>query len=89
MIQRSRNVTEGPSSRKQGLSALPGVTHHRKDEQIGMPIDPVEVVVDEPGTYLQWGVIQISVANLIVIGLMLLVFVLALFLPFPGGRRRP
>jgi hypothetical protein len=44
--------------------------------------------MNEPGSYLHWGVIQISVANLIVIGLMLLVFVLALVLPFPGGRRR-
>ena len=44
--------------------------------------------MDQPGVYLHWGVIQISLANVIVIGLMLLVFVLALVLPFPG-RRRP
>jgi hypothetical protein len=31
--------------------------------------------------------IYISAANLIVIGLMLLIFVLALVLPFPGGRK--
>lgn len=47
------------------------------------------VDLDHPGHYLDWGVIQISVANLVVIGLMLLVFVLALVLPFPKGRRRP
>ena len=41
-----------------------------------------------PGHYLHWGVIQISLANLIVIGLMLAVFGLALVLPFPGRRRR-
>jgi len=45
--------------------------------------------MDQPGSYLTWGFIQISVANLIVIGLMLLVFVLALFLPFPGRKHRP
>jgi hypothetical protein len=39
------------------------------------------------GPYLHWGVIQISVANLVVILLMLVVFALALLLPFPGGRR--
>jgi hypothetical protein len=44
--------------------------------------------MDHPGYYLNWGVIQISLANLIVIGLMIVVFVLALFLPFPGRRRR-
>jgi hypothetical protein len=46
---------------------------------------PVVGNMDHPGRYVHWGVIQISVANLIVIGLMLLVFVLALVLPFPKG----
>jgi hypothetical protein len=38
------------------------------------------------GSYVHWGVIQISVTNLVIILVMLLVFVLALLLPFPGGR---
>jgi hypothetical protein len=43
-------------------------------------------VVDLSGTghYLEWGIIQISYANATVILLMILVFVLALVLPFPG-----
>ena len=42
------------------------------------------------GHYIHWGFIQISVANLVVILLMILVFVLAILLPFPrqGGRGR-
>ena len=40
------------------------------------------------GHYLHWGVVQISAANLTVIILMIAVFVVALFLPFPGTRRR-
>jgi hypothetical protein len=42
------------------------------------------------GHYVHWGFIQISVANLVVIALMIVVFVLAIFLPFPrhGGRDR-
>ena len=44
--------------------------------------------MNHPGYYLHWGVIQISLANVIVIGLMLLVFDLALVLPFPGRRGR-
>ncbi|MFF4131958.1 hypothetical protein ACFY1B_10535 [Streptomyces mirabilis] len=39
------------------------------------------------GRYVHWGVIQVSVANLVVIGLMVIVFVAALLLPFPGDRR--
>ena len=45
--------------------------------------------LDGPARYLQWGPIQISVANLVVILLMVVVFVLAILLPFPKGRRRP
>jgi hypothetical protein len=44
--------------------------------------------LNHPGHYLHWGVLQISVANLVVILLMIAVFVAALLLPFPGGRRR-
>ena len=43
------------------------------------------------GTYVHWGFVQISVANLVVIALMVLVFVAALVIPFPSrerGRRR-
>ncbi|MFI1562245.1 hypothetical protein ACH4ZX_04130 [Streptomyces sp. NPDC020490] len=40
------------------------------------------------GHYLHWGVVQISVANLVVFALMVTVFVLALLLPFPRGRRQ-
>ncbi|MDQ2742871.1 MAG: hypothetical protein M3Z66_11335 [Chloroflexota bacterium] len=36
--------------------------------------------------YFHWGFILISVANLIVIALMVLVFVLAVLLPFPGSK---
>jgi hypothetical protein len=36
--------------------------------------------------FVHVGVVQISVANLIVIGAMIVVFVLALVLPFPHGR---
>jgi len=46
------------------------------------------VNLDRVGHYLTWGVIQVSVANLVVIGAMVVVFVLALLLPFPRGRRR-
>jgi len=45
------------------------------------------VPMDPPGTFLHWGVIQISVANLIVIVLMIAVFVAALVLPFPGRKK--
>jgi hypothetical protein len=38
------------------------------------------------GRYIHWGFIQISVANLVVILLMIAVFVLAILLPFPRRK---
>lgn len=46
------------------------------------------VNLDHPGHYLHLGVVQISVANLVVILLMIAVFVAALLIPFPKGRER-
>lgn len=37
--------------------------------------------------YFDWGFIHISVANLVVIALMILVFIMAILLPFPAGTR--
>ena len=44
------------------------------------------VNLNHPGHYLHWGVVQISYANVIVIATMLVLFGLALVLPFPKGR---
>ena len=39
------------------------------------------------GRYIHWGFIQISVANLVVILLMIAVFIAAILLPFPRRKR--
>jgi hypothetical protein len=40
------------------------------------------------GHYISWHWIDISVANFVVIVLMVVTFVVALLAPFPGRRRR-
>ncbi|MGO4227869.1 hypothetical protein AB4Y72_03260 [Arthrobacter sp. YAF34] len=40
------------------------------------------------GTYFGWDGFTIQSGNLIVIVVMIVLFVLALVLPFPGGKRR-
>ncbi len=42
--------------------------------------------MDQVPSYIQWGILQISVPNLIVIGLMVLVFALALVIPYAHVR---
>ena len=44
--------------------------------------------MDQPAPYFHWGFILISVPNLVLIGVMLLLFVIALVAPFPGHSRR-
>jgi hypothetical protein len=61
-----------------------GVVHSHVAGVLGMLGSIVHL--DGLGTYIHWHFIYISVANLIVIGLMLLVFVLAIVLPFPRHR---
>ena len=46
------------------------------------------VPLDNLGHYFHWHWIYISVANLIVIWLMVVVFVAALLAPFPGRKSR-
>ena len=43
--------------------------------------------MDKPAYVIHWGVLQITLANLIVILLLVAVFAAAVLLPFPKGRR--
>ncbi len=54
-----------------------------------MPLAPAPAIFDlnSPAHYVHWHFFQMSVANVIVILLMIAVFVAAILLPFPGGGR--
>jgi hypothetical protein len=45
------------------------------------------VDLNQPGTYLHWSIFEISVANLVVIAVMVVIFAAALLLPFPHTRQ--
>jgi hypothetical protein len=44
--------------------------------------------LNHPAHTVDWEFIHMSVANVVVIGLMLIVFFLAILLPFPGAAKR-
>jgi hypothetical protein len=44
-------------------------------------------VTDPAGRYVHWGVILISMTNLLIIVAMVIVFVLALVVPFGSGEK--
>ena len=44
--------------------------------------------LNHPSHVVHWHFIQLSVSNIVVIGVMLVVFALAIALPFPGVERR-
>jgi hypothetical protein len=45
------------------------------------------LVASPSGRYVDWGVLHISVTNLLIIVAMVVLFVLALVVPFPKPRR--
>src|SRR6266487_5418590 len=47
---------------------------------------PAAIDLNQPGSYLNWNVFTISVANLVLIAVMVAIFGAALLLPFPRGR---
>src|SRR5271157_5097351 len=42
--------------------------------------------LNTPGRYLHWSIFTVSEANLVLIAVMVVIFGLALLLPFPGSR---
>jgi hypothetical protein len=48
-----------------------------------VPVTPAVFNLNGPAHYVHWHFFQMSVANVVVIGLMIVVFVLALVIPFP------
>jgi hypothetical protein len=42
--------------------------------------------MDSPASYFQWGFILISMPNLLVIAGMIVLFAMALIVPFPHGK---
>ena len=61
------------------LIALP---HH----PLGLTPRPLGMGLNQPGTYLHWSFIDISLANLIVIVVMMVIFGLALLIRFPHAK---
>jgi Cytochrome b(N-terminal)/b6/petB len=47
---------------------------------------PVAINLNQPGTYLHWSIFYVSLANLVLIAAMVVIFAGALLLPFPRGR---
>jgi len=44
--------------------------------------------LNNPAHVVHWHFVQLSVSNIVVIAVMLVVFVIAILLPFPGSTRR-
>lgn len=44
--------------------------------------------MDSPAHYITWGFIHLSIPNVAIIGAMVVIFVAALFTPFPHGSER-
>jgi hypothetical protein len=78
----------GPSARAR--TSLPSKKEVAMQPHSLIPVRLLGSLIDlnHPGHYLHWGFIQLSVANAVVIGLMVVVFAAAVLIPFRrhGGK---
>ena len=76
----------GPLGTK-SLSRCAGAAHR---EGVDTPLTAFASAarVEADGIYLGWGSFTVQLGNLIVIVAMIVLFIAALLLPFPGGRGR-
>jgi hypothetical protein len=58
-----------------------------KASEVIMPHDILGISLNGHGHYVSVGPVQIAVANLVVICLMIVVFVVAIVLPFPKDKQ--
>src|ERR1700689_262975 len=54
---------------------------------VSQPPRPLAIDINQPSTLLHWSIFQVTVANLVLIAVMVVIFGAALLLPFPRGRR--
>jgi Cytochrome b(N-terminal)/b6/petB len=47
---------------------------------------PLAIDLNQPGTFLHWSIFTVSLANLVLIAVMVVIFAAALLLPFPQGH---
>jgi hypothetical protein len=50
---------------------------------------PLAINLNQPGTFLHWSIFTVSLANLVLIAVMVVIFGAALLLPFPKGKTYP
>jgi hypothetical protein len=48
---------------------------------------PLTMNMNQPGTFLHWSIFTVSLANLVLIAVMVVIFAAALLIPFPRGHR--
>ena len=51
------------------------------------PFAALAINMNQPGTFVHWSIFDVTVANLVLIAVMVVIFGAALLLPFPRGRR--
>src|ERR1700733_14272385 len=54
---------------------------------VPQPFPSVAIDINQPGSFVHWSIFDISVANLVLIAVMVVIFGVALVPPFPRGRR--
>jgi Cytochrome b(N-terminal)/b6/petB len=55
---------------------------------VSQPLRSLAIDINQPSTLLHWSIFEVTVANLVLIAVMVVIFGAALLLPFPRGHRQ-
>ena len=55
----------------------------------GKPFPVLAININQPASFVHWSIFDVTVANLVLIAVMVGIFAAALLIPFPQGRREP
>lgn len=82
------------TSNRKSQNAMPHGDHRASSDflfgefRVGASEDERTNRMNEPAPYFHWGFILISLPNLVLIGVMVLIFIVALLAPFPGHGQK-
>src|SRR5580693_5488512 len=74
-----------PLRRKPESFRLPGIGVHDMNLSALQHTGPLAINMNQPGSFVHWSIFTVSVANLVLIAVMVVIFGAALLLPFPRG----
>src|SRR5580704_8956388 len=79
--------TDDPCRHCPPLSPRTGTPRWNVTGSAGRPFPALAININQPASFVHWSIFDVTVANLVLIAVMVGIFAAALLIPFPRGSR--